>query len=105
MPVQSLYLKWKEISLGIFMTAGHFHEFHLAIKGHHSDTVGRCVLDLGNLLAGVGIDDSAWIHSQRLNHMNLRLEGDNANRQQKISGNLKTQAANASSAYHQESFE
>lgn len=71
------------VSLGIVMTAGYFHEFHLAIKGHHLDPMGRCILDLRNLLAGVGIDDSAWIHSQRLNQLNLRLVGDNANSQQK----------------------
>lgn len=65
------------------MTAGHFHEFHLAIKGHHLDPMGRRILDLRNLLAGVGIDDSAWIHSQRLDQLNLGLEGNNANSQQK----------------------
>lgn len=50
--------------------------------------MGRRILDLRDLLAGVGIDNSAWIHSQRLNQLNLRLEGvgrggggDNANSQ------------------------
>lgn len=56
------------------MIAGHFHQFHLAIKSHHLDAMGRRILDLRNLLAGVGIDDSAWIHTQRLNQLNLRLE-------------------------------
>ena len=65
------------------MTAGHFHEFHLAIKGHHLDPMSRRILDLRNLLAGVGIDDSAWIHSQRLNQLNLRLAADNTNSQEK----------------------
>lgn len=57
------------------MTTGHFHQLHLAIKRHHLDAMGRCVLDLRDLLAGVGIDNSAWIDSQRLNQLNLRLEG------------------------------
>lgn len=71
----------QNVSLGIVMTAGHFQEFHLAIKSHHLDPMGRRILDLRNLLAGVGIDNSAWIHSQRLNQLNLHLEGDNANSQ------------------------
>lgn len=37
--------------------------------------MGRRILDLRDLLAGVGIDNSAWIDSQRLNQLNLRLEG------------------------------
>lgn len=66
---------WRqEVLLGIVMAASHLHEFHLTIKGHHLDAVGRCILDLRNLLAGVGIDDSAWIHAQRLNQLNLHLE-------------------------------
>lgn len=58
------------------MIAGHFHQFHFTIKGHHLDPMGRCILYLRNLLAGVGIDDSAWIHAQRLNQLNFRLEAE-----------------------------
>ena len=64
------------VLLGIVMTTGHFHEFHFAIKGHHLDPMGRRILDLRNLLTGVGIDDSAWIHSQRLNQRNFRLDNN-----------------------------
>lgn len=56
------------------MIAGHFHQLHLAIKSHHLHAMGRRVLYLRDLLAGVGIDDSARIHAQRLNQLNLRLE-------------------------------
>lgn len=58
------------------MAAGHFHELHLTIKGHHLDAMGRRILDLRNLFAGVGIDDSAGIHSKRLNQLDLRLHRD-----------------------------
>lgn len=64
----------ERVSLGVVVTTGHFHELHLAIKCHHLDPMGRRILDLRDLLAGVGIDNSAWIHSQRLNQLNLRLE-------------------------------
>lgn len=63
-----------KVLLGVVMTTGHFHKFHFAIKGHHLDPMGTGILDLRNLLAGVGIDDSAWIHAQRLNQLNLHLE-------------------------------
>lgn len=65
----------ERVSLGVVVTTGHFHELHLAIKCHHLDAMGRRILDLRDLLAGVGIDNSAWIDSQRLNQLNLRLEG------------------------------
>lgn len=75
--------KKKKDLLGLVMATGHFLEFHLAIKGHHLNPIGRRILYLRNLLAGVGIDDSAWIHSQRLDQLNLRLGSDNTNSQQK----------------------
>lgn len=80
------------------MTAGHFHEFHLAVKGHHPHPMGRCILDLRNLLAGVCIDDSAWIHSQRLDQMNLILEVEEGEK------NLVTRPASAISAYCHNGF-
>lgn len=67
--------QWERVSLGVVVTTGHFHELHLAIKCHHLDAMGRRILDLRDLLAGVGIDNSAWIDSQRLNQLNFRLEG------------------------------
>lgn len=45
--------------------------------------MGRRILYLRDLLAGVGVDDSAWFHSQRLNQLNLSLKGDNVNSQKK----------------------
>lgn len=64
----------ERVLLCVVVTTGHFHELHLAIKCHHLDAMGRRILDLRDLLAGVGIDNSAWIDSQRLNQLNLRLE-------------------------------
>lgn len=56
------------------MAAGHLHELHFTIKCHLLDTMGRGILDLGRLLARVGIDDSARRNTQRLNELNLRLK-------------------------------
>lgn len=72
-------LETEKVLLGIVMAARHLHEFHLTIKGHHLDSVGRCIFYLRNLLAGVSIDYSAWINSQRLNQLNLRLGGSKVN--------------------------
>lgn len=61
--------------LCIIVASGHFHQFHLTVKRHHLDPMGRSILDLRNLLAGIGVDNSAWIHIQRLNQLNFCLNG------------------------------
>ena len=70
------YSRQRGALLGVVVAAGHFHEFHLAVEGHPLDSVSRRVFDLRDLLARVGIDDFAGIHSQRLDQLNLRLKRD-----------------------------
>lgn len=55
------------------MASGHLHELHVTVKCHHLHSVSRGVFDLRHLLAGVGIDDPAGIHTHRLHDLDLRL--------------------------------
>lgn len=67
--------RWKCSLLGIVVAPSHLHELHVAVEGHHLHSVGRGILDLGHLLAGVGVDDPVSVHTQRLNDLDLSLMG------------------------------
>ena len=53
---------------------GDLHELLLTVEGHHLDAVGRGVLYVGLLLAGVGVDDPTGVHSERLHQLDLSLK-------------------------------
>ena len=49
---------------GCWKVSLHFVELKFVIKGHQLDTFLGCVLDVGDLLAGVSIDDPLGGHPQ-----------------------------------------
>ncbi len=55
------------------MASCHLHELHFTVKGHHLHSVSRGVFDLRHLLAGVGVDDPAGLHTHRLHELDLGL--------------------------------
>lgn len=58
------------------MATSNLHKLHFTVKGHHLHPMGRSILDLGHLLAGIGINDPAGVHSKRLDDLDLSLKGD-----------------------------
>lgn len=63
MPLHPSHFRRQQGLLGVVVAASHFQELHFTIEGHHLDSVSRRVFDLRNLLARVGVDDVAGIHS------------------------------------------
>ena len=52
----------------------HFVELQFIVKGHQPNTLLGCILDVGDLLAGVSIDDPLGGHPQTKDSPDLVLE-------------------------------
>ena len=50
-------------------------QFRAIVEGHQIDSSPGCISELGDSLAGVGVDDTIWSNPQVQNCLNLILGG------------------------------